>query len=468
MTVRFKMPISYAIGAFSSGVGNILPGTQLRFYDSETTTPRAVYSDAELSTAITQPIAADSVGRFPDIYLQSGLYKVRWETSAGAEIDTWDKVDPGLATGGSGGILAVADGGTGASTAGGARTNLGAAPQTGLDAEITARQETDARVTVLESAASFIEPGHRLTLTTAVPVLVSDVTAATTVYLSPWKHNRIPLWDGSSWSLVEFDEVSQTIADTTKSPAGGATNSCYDMFAWLDSTTPRCTRGPAWDSVTSRGTGAGKTELEQIDGVWVNKQNITNGPLARAGRYMGTILTDGSTQLSMMFLPSAAAGGSANKLSVWNMYNRVDVTSVCRDSTDTWTYTTATIRAANAAAGSGIANRITLVRGLNEEAVTAEYTAVASNSGAGVTLIAGIGLDATNAIVAGSIPGSIQSNSTSTAGVSFMARYAGHPGLGSHFIQELEYSAATGTTTWYGDNGAPTLTQAGMTLRTRM
>lgn len=465
MTIRFQMPIAYAIGSTNSA-GNILPGTQLRFYDVGTTTPKTVYSDKELNTSITQPIAADSAGRFPDIYL-SGLYKVRWETSAEVEIDTWDYVDPGIGVGSGGGFLAVADGGTGAGTAGGALANLGGASQEGLDDEIAAREALDVRVVTLETASAFVTPGGRLTLTSATPVLTSDVTAATTVYYTPYLHNRVPLWDGSQWTLTEVDEVSQTLADTTKSPAGAAVSSNYDMFVWNDSGTVRCTRGPAWSNATARGTGAGTTELERIDGFYTNKQNITNGPLANTGLYVGTISTNASTQLAMMFAPAAAAGGSANRLDVWNMYNRVDVCSTCRDSTDSWTYTTATWRAANAGAASGVAYRVTLVRGLDEEMVDALHSALSTNSTSATERNTGVGLDATNAIASGSLTGS--GNATSTAALlNTRATWTGLAGLGSHFIQALEYSTASGTCTWYGDNGAATVYQAGLVVRTRM
>lgn len=470
MTMRFQMPIVYAIGAFSSGTGNIRPGDKVRFYNAGGgLTPRSIYSDTDLTTPITQPLVADSAGRFVndgngnaanDVFLQPGLFKLVWSSSADVTIHTWDNMDPGKATAESGGIAGLTEGGTGATTAGGALANLGGASQSGLDTEIAARQALDVRVVVLESAASFIDPGHRLTLQSGVPVSVTDQTAKTTVYLSPYKHNRISLWDGSQWVLVEFDEVSQTLADTTKSPAGAATNSAYDYFAWLDSATPMNTRGPAWSNVTARGTGAGTSELEQIDGVWVNKQNITNGPVARAGRYMGSIVTNGSTQLAMMFLPAAATGGSANRLDVWNMYNRVGISSICRDDTDSWSYATATWRSANASTS----NRITIMRGLNEEDVDAEYS-VTVQTGTSVRVACGVGLDVTDAFTGR--PGRGVSGGGSQYD-QITGRYSGFPGLGQHFLQAVERGHGSGTNTWTGDLGDATLDQMALILRTRM
>lgn len=319
--------------------------------------------------------------------------------------------------------------------------------------------------------SALFAPTGRLTLTTAVPVLTSDVTAAATVYYTPYVGNAIMLYDGTRWLAHAFAELSQALSDNTKSPAAAAADSVYDMFVWNDSGTLRCTRGPAWTDPdgpdATRGTGAGTTELVRVNGVLMNANAISNGPAANRGVYVGTIATNGSTQLAMMFAPSAAAGGSANRLDVWNMYNRVDVGAVCRDSTNSWAYTTATIRAANAAAASGVANRIILVRGLDEDMVEAVYSALSSNDNNGSLAVVGIGLDSTTAIAAGSLTGNfgprvvdgIQPTS---------ARFVGLTGIGRHFLQELEYATAIGTHTWYGDNNAPTLYQTGMTLRTRM
>lgn len=303
------------------------------------------------------------------------------------------------------------------------------------------------------------DPGGRLTLTTVVPVLVSDVTAATTIIYTPYKHNYIRLYNGSSWQVVPFSELSQTLADATKSPAAAAVSSNYDMFVWNDAGTLRCTRGPLWDSLTVRGTGAGKTELERVDGTWVNKVAITNGPGAQRGTYVGTISTSATGangQLNMMFFPAAAAGGSGNRLDVWNMYNRVAIASTCRDSTDSWVYTTATIRSAN----NNTANRITVVCGMNDDA--ANVIARANVGNAGASVMTAIGLNSTTA--ASGIFGPVTVLNASAPGSMVSSYYTGLIGLGSNFLQQLEYSQAASTSTWYGDNGTPLLVQAGLQL----
>lgn len=284
-------------------------------------------------------------------------------------------------------------------------------------------------------------PGGRLTLTTAVPVTTADVSGATTVYYTPHRHNRIALYDGTRWLWRTFSEMSQLTTDNTKSPAAVANNSNYDVFVWLDGSTMRATRGPAWTGDTARGAGAGTSELEFFEGRWVNKVAITNGPAARCGLYVGTIRSDGSAQIN----------DTAAKRHVWNTYNRALRPMNVVDTTDSWNYTLAAFQQANANA----ANQLDYVVGLAEEAVTARVLVTATNGGS-VRVTAGIGIDsavANSAQIYGGGAGGTPSVS--------LAHYAGQPGIGRHYLAWLEWSTASGTTTWYGDNAA-TGTQAGI------
>lgn len=307
-------------------------------------------------------------------------------------------------------------------------------------------------------------PGGRLTLESGVPVSTSDQIDKTTIYYTPYMHGFVPLYNGSNWYVAPFSELSQTLADDTKSPLAAATNTLYDMFVWNDAGTLRLSRGPAWSSSTSRGTGAGTTELERVNGIYVNKVAITNGPAAQRGLYVGTIATDGSGangELNMMFRPTAAAGGSANRLDVWNMYHRVAVTSLCRDSTNTWTYSTATTRSANNSAS----NRVTAVFGLSEDAVRSRYSAPVTSTTSNSMARVGVGRDSTTGF--DGVPGQIATQSGSS-GFQVIGHDSGQPaGIGSHYFQALE-RAELGTVTWYGDDNAPTITQMALTVEAVM
>lgn len=294
----------------------------------------------------------------------------------------------------------------------------------------------------LDMIMQGMTPGGRLTLETAVPVSTSDQSGKTTVYYTPHRHNRIAVYDGTQWVWRTFTEMSQATTDNTKSPAAVANNSNYDVFAWLDSSTMRATRGPAWSSDTARGTGAGTTELEFFEGRWVNKVAITNGPAARRGLYLGTIRSDGSAQIN----------DTLAKRHVFNAHNRVTRPMKVTESTNQWDYTTATFRQANA----NTANQLDVVIGLSEEPVSARAFATATHSGAQRTTT-GIGVDSTSVNSADVFGGG-----AATASQVNVAEYNGFPGIGRHTLVWLEWATAAGTATWYGDNNA-TGTQAGIT-----
>lgn len=283
----------------------------------------------------------------------------------------------------------------------------------------------------------------RLTLTSNTPVTTSDVTDATTIYFTPYKGNVVSLYDGATWIPTIFTELSQATTDTTKSPAAVANNSNYDLFVWNDSGTLRCTRGPAWTSDTARGTGAGTTELEVLEGRYVNKIAITNGPAAQRGLYVGTVRSDGSAQIN----------DSLALRHVWNNYNRVARPMRVVEATASWTYTTATWRQANAATS----NQLDVVRGLNEDSQKFEVNGMHNNNGVnGYNASVGIGVDSTSA---NSAHFTTAANVGGASGITFdRAVYDGFPGLGRRYFTWLELSGAFGTTTWYGTgniNSAP-------------
>jgi hypothetical protein len=63
------------------------------FYETGTTTPKATYSNVGLTSVNANPVVADANGRFGDIYLVAGRFKVVLTTSADVAIDTLDPVD---------------------------------------------------------------------------------------------------------------------------------------------------------------------------------------------------------------------------------------------------------------------------------------------------------------------------------------------------------------------------------------
>jgi hypothetical protein len=97
------------------------------------------------------------------------------------------------------------------------------------------------------SAAVPIVPGGRLTTLSGIAVMTSTSAAKTTLYYTTAVHRYLPLFNGSIIQGVDFvAELSQTLADTTKSPAAALAETCYDIFGWDDSGTIRATRGYPW------------------------------------------------------------------------------------------------------------------------------------------------------------------------------------------------------------------------------
>ena len=303
-------------------------------------------------------------------------------------------------------------------------------------------------------------PQGRLSLATATPVMTSAQTAKTTIYYCLYTGNLVPIYDGTQFKWTVFAELTNDLTASAvgkAGPAAATTNSNYDLFVWNDSGTVRLTRGPLWTSDTARGTGAGTTELQRVNGVWTNKVAITNGPGANAGTYVGTIRTDGSSQANWQ--PGAVAlNGTAALLNVWNAYNRIECGGLVGDTTDSWNYTTATWRSANASATM----RVSFVQGLQEDFITGEYRSVVANGVSPSVASCGIGYDVTNAVSGRNVVATAQNGVYSSLSGDYQIQ-----SLGFHFMQAVEYSTAAGTTSWYGDAGGNPVTQTGLTYKGR-
>ena len=259
----------------------------------------------------------------------------------------------------------------------------------------------------------------RLTLTSATPVVAADQTAKTTVYLTPYLGNRIALYDGAEWTLKKLTEISIAVPATT--------SQMYDIFVYNNAGTLTL-EAVAWTNDTTRATA-----LTRQDGVYVKTGTLTK-------RYVGSFRTTGA---------SGETEDSFAKRFVWNYYNRVLRPMRVLEATNTWTYTTAAFQQANAAA----TNQLDFIIGLDEQPVSATVVANAANDNAGVALTVAIGLDSATVASTSGIRSTVFTP-VAAYKVQLCAHYKGFPGIGRHYLSWLEYSVATGTTTWAGDNGA--------------
>lgn len=273
-----------------------------------------------------------------------------------------------------------------------------------------------------------IAPQGRLTLVSGTPVLTSEQTGKTAVYYTPFVGDLIPIPNGTVFSIKEFAELTLTLNGTNYTA-----NSLLDVFVALnpsDNSTVIIGSGPAWSSATSRGTGAGTTEIARLKGLFVNnnaitlRNNTTTYSVAlKCAIYVGTIYIDGTAgQVSCH-----ASFGQNRKWGVWNAYGREPIRLVCGDSTGNWQCTSSTPRASNNTPssyalssfnlGSGTAcNGASVLCGLPEEAVTVTFQQDANcstGSGSDGQFYGGVGWNSITAF--SGKPGSVGYNGASTS-----------------------------------------------------
>ena len=267
----------------------------------------------------------------------------------------------------------------------------------------------------------------RISVTSGTPIPDSDVTAATSVYFVPYQGNRCLVYDGAAnWVLRTFTELSLSLGSD-------AINSNYDVFVYDNAGTLALER-LAWTNDTARATA-----LALQDGVYVKSGQTTR-------RYLGTYRTTGTL---------GQTEDSLTKRFVWNNHHRVRRPVRRLETTDSWTYTTATWRVVN----NTTANQINVVVGGAETTIDLTVLAIAENTGASVTMHTGIGEDSV-LTPTGFINGQVMSRTDTPFHTS--ASLSRVIATGYHYYAWLERSAASGTTTWYGDQGAGGVYQTGL------
>jgi hypothetical protein len=257
----------------------------------------------------------------------------------------------------------------------------------------------------------------RLTLTTATPVTTSDVTAATTIYFTPYTGNYISLYDGSSvWNTISFSEISIAVPSTT--------STMYDIFCFNNSGTATL-ETLAWTNDTTRATAL----------VLQNGRYVKSGATTRL--YLGSVRTT---------TVSGQTEDSLTKRYLWNYYNRVIRPMIRVESTASWTYSTATYRQTN----GSTSNQLDTIIGVAEDVIS--ITAISEFSSSAATVrecTIGIGLGSTT-VNSATIFG--QGFGSSTTGISFNCNYNAIPAIGRLFYAWLERGAGADTQTWSGTN----------------
>lgn len=231
-------------------------GAKVNVYDVGTTTPRAVYSDKDLTVSAANPIVCDAYGLHDIRYTATGSYKIVVTTSDDTPLYTRDNIDGGIPAGIL--ALAIANGGTGATDAATALANLGGA---------TAAELADlaADVASISGSLASSEKTHIATGTTAqrpASPTVGDIRFNTTTgYFEVY--GNLGGWENIHTNAVARAATSDIIAQTNQgtyiSPDRLAYSPCVVMahgrFA-ITAGTPSLVRGYNFSAtITDHGAG---------------------------------------------------------------------------------------------------------------------------------------------------------------------------------------------------------------------
>lgn len=213
-----------------------------------------------------------------------------------------------------------------------------------IDAAFSTLQK---QISAVGANSSGPTPQGRLTFQYGAPVMFGDVNSAITLYYSPYGGNSVPTWNGFNFVANAFAELSQDISDKTYSPDVAQPNAIYDAFVWMDKVNAkdvaadatktlgdpilRLSRGFAWNSLSSRGAGAGTSELIRTGPYLVNKYAITNGPGVGYGLYVGSFYVSQTSRLDWS-LGGGNPGGAPIRLHCFNYYNRINFVGKCSDT----------------------------------------------------------------------------------------------------------------------------------------
>ncbi len=264
----------------------------------------------------------------------------------------------------------------------------------------------------------------RLTLTSGLAVPSADVTGSTVVYFTPYAGNRIALYDGiSTWSLFTFAETTLQIGIV-------GSGLPIDVFAYNNNGVLGLNL-IGWTNGTTRATA-----LTLQDAVLVSTG-------ATGHRYLGTFYTTSTT---------TTEDSAANRF-VWNYYNRQRRRLMRTESNgaNSWNYTTATVRQANA----NVLNKVQVIIGAAEVVVDLRLNVTVANATGGATshVHVGFGADSITVLDQGSALGGEADCTLAGALVNLAATANYQPTVGYHYYAWLEWAAAVGTVTWNTNDG---------------
>jgi len=248
----------------------------------------------------------------------------------------------------------------------------------------------------------------RLTLASGDPTPSAEQTDKSTLYFTPYKGNRIGLYDGTKWKIYRFTEISGTVSGL------GTDGYPADIFVYINGGVLYLA-GIAWSSNTARSVA-----LSLVDGVYVRSNDTT-------WRYVGTIFMDTATTTCDNLL----------KRMVWNYYNQVLKTAVFSEVA-THTYTSTTARPFN----NNSSAFIEYVVGLHVNHVYADIRGDIESDGTALTAV-GIGVNASNTILGGA--GISTKDTARSTGADRVYLSTVNTGYNQLYLTEARFTGGTAT-----------------------
>lgn len=253
----------------------------------------------------------------------------------------------------------------------------------------------------------------RLSLSSTVPVPMSDLTTSSSIYFLPYNGNQMTLYNGTNWDLFTFPAVS------INSASGSGT---YDIFAYNNSGTLTLAQ-VAWTNATTRATA-----LATLNGILVSSSDSTR-------RYLGTYT-----------VVSSVVSDTLKNRNIWNYYNRALRKIKVTDSTLSWTYGTATWRVAN----NNSANVANVVVGWQDSYIDLRLSVFSVPDSTNLQLGSnGLGYDSLTATPISDLAGRFGAQGMQDSGAATLIHATD---IGQHYYAWLEYveTAGVGLTSYGG------------------
>lgn len=245
----------------------------------------------------------------------------------------------------------------------------------------------------------------RLTLTSGTPVTTADVSNATTVYFTPFGGNYISLYNGTTWQIFPFKEISVSVPATTSTP--------FDIFGYSNA------GGLTLETVNWTNDTTRATDVVKQNGIYVKSGDATH-------RYLGTGRTDADT---------GETHDSVDHRYLWNNCNRFPRKLwFAFGNNSIWAYQSSTWQPPNG--GTTEPYFLHVVVGLPESLLDLYITTISSTDSTADSAEISIGQDTTNTPHSESIGRFVQSGIISqTEGRSTLRI---NPSVGYHSYGWLE------------------------------